>query len=90
MLIDNITLQDLSIFHAEEDQSVFNALNYTLTNGGRHWLRHLLSTPYSDVQPIIETQQTLQLILKHHRNWPTLVTNGTIMVIERFYESQID
>jgi DNA mismatch repair protein MutS len=90
MLIDNITLQDLSIFHAEEDQSVFNALNYTLTNGGRHWLRHLLSTPYSDIQPIIETQQTLQLILKHHHDWPTLVTNGTIMVIERFYESQID
>ncbi len=90
MVIDNTTLQDLSIFHAEEDQSVFNTLNYTLTNGGRHWLRHLLSTPYSDVKPITETQQTLQLIIKHHTNWPTLVTNGTVMVIERFYESQVD
>jgi DNA mismatch repair ATPase MutS len=90
MLIDNITLEDLSIFHAEEDQSVFNTLNYTLTNGGRHWLRHLLSTPYSDLKPIIETQQTLQLIIRHHDNWPRLVSNGTIMVIERFYESQVD
>jgi DNA mismatch repair protein MutS len=90
MVVDNITLEDLSIFHAEEDQSVFNTLNYTLTNGGRHWLRHLLSTPYSDLKSIIETQQTLQLIIKHHDSWPRLVSNGTIMVIERFYESQVD
>lgn len=90
MLIDKTTLDDLSIFHAEEDLSVFNTLNYTLTNGGRHWLRHLLSTPYSDLKPIIDTQQTIQLIINHYNNWPILVSNGTIMVIERFYESQVD
>lgn len=90
MQIDNITLDDLSIFHAEEDQSVFRTLNYTRTNGGRHWLRHLLSNPYSDLKPILETQQTIQLIIKQHRQWPSVITNGTIMVIERFFESQVD
>ena len=90
MQVDQITLEDLSIFHAEENQSVFNILNYTLTNGGRHWLHYLLSNPYSDLKPVLETQQTLQLIQKHHHQWPTLISNGTIMVIERFYESQID
>jgi DNA mismatch repair protein MutS len=90
MQVDQTTLADLSIFRAEEDQSVFNVLNYTLTNGGRHWLHYLLSNPYSDLKPVLETQQTLQLILKHHHEWPTLISNGTIMVIERFYESQID
>jgi DNA mismatch repair ATPase MutS len=90
MVIDNVTLEDLSIFHAEENQSVFNNLNYTLTNGGRYWLRHLLSTPYSDLKPVTDTQNTLKLIIKHHAAWPRLITNGTIMVIERFYESQVD
>jgi DNA mismatch repair ATPase MutS len=90
MQIDNITLEDLSIFRAEEDQSLFRTLNYTLTNGGRHWLRHLLGNPYSDLKPVIETQKTIQLIIKRHQQWPLIITNGTIMVIERFYDSQVD
>jgi DNA mismatch repair ATPase MutS len=35
MQVDKTTLADLSIFHAEEEQSVFHHLNYTQTNGGR-------------------------------------------------------
>ncbi len=90
MLIDHTTLEDLSIFNADENQSVFSALDYTLTVGGKHWLRKLLANPHKIIQPIIETQQTLKLIIKHHGSWPFTITNGTIMVLERLYESQVD
>jgi DNA mismatch repair ATPase MutS len=90
MLVDKTTLTDLSIFHAEEEQSIFNLLNHTVTNDGRYWLQHLLANPYSNLKDILETQATIRLIMARHAEWPTTISNGTIMVIEKLYESQID
>lgn len=90
MNIDKTTLQDLAIFHAEEEQSVFNALNFTQTSGGAQWLAHLLSHPFDELRPILETQAILKLMQQHLQQWPGTITNGTIMVLEKFYQSQID
>ncbi len=90
MIADKTTLQDLAIFHAEEEQSVFNTLNYAQTSGGRHWLMHLLANPFHELKPILETQQLLRLVLKHRHQWPQRITNGTIMVIEKYFQSQVD
>jgi DNA mismatch repair protein MutS len=90
MIVDQTTLHDLSIFHAEEDLSVFNSLNYTRTVDGRRWLKHILSHPHSNINQILDTQKTLQQIIAHHHEWPTIITNGTMMVLERFYETVID
>ena len=90
MQIDNTSLSDLGIFHADEDQSVLNKLNFCRTNGGRHWLKYILSNPHSDVKPILATQETLKLIQQKLPEWPNTITNGTIMVIQRLYDSQID
>lgn len=90
MNIDKTTLQDLAIFHAEEEQSVFNALNFTQTSGGAQWLTHLLNHPFEELKPILETQAILKLMLRHADKWPVSITNGTIMVLEKFYQSQID
>lgn len=90
MNIDQTSLRDLAIFHAEEEQSVFNTLNFTQTSGGAQWLAYLLSHPFSDSKSIQETQDLLRLMLQHRDKWPTGITNGTIMVLEKFYQSQID
>ncbi len=90
MQIDNTTLQDLAIFHADEDQSVFNKLNFCQTFGGRQWLRFMLAHPHQQEKQITDTQNTLRIILKHLEHWPEHITNGTIMVLQRMYESQID
>ncbi|MCU0335334.1 MAG: DNA mismatch repair protein MutS [Chitinophagaceae bacterium] len=90
MNIDQTTLQDLAIFHADEDQSVLNKLDFTQTIGGRHYLVHLLSHPHQQLPLILETQQTLQLVGNKLDQWPSQISNGTIMVLEKFYESQID
>lgn len=90
MQIDATSLKDLAIFHAENDQSVANKLNFCTTIGGRQWLHFLLSHPHSERKIIYQTQETLKAIAAHINQWPTSISNGTIMVLERWYESQID
>lgn len=90
MDIDNTSYNDLNIFHHEEEFSVFNKLNYTRTLDGRAWLVKLFSTPFSDQKQILETQQILRSILNKIDQWPVSISNGTMMVIDKFYDSQID
>ncbi len=90
MQVDKTTLADLSIFHSEEEQSVFHHLNYTQTNDGREYLRYLLGHPLQSVSDILDTQQTIRQLMQVAKDWPITVTNGTIMVMERYYESQVN
>ncbi len=91
MQADKTTLTDLSIFNAEESHSIFNYINFTRTANGKEWLRHFLSHPFDNLKSITETQQTIKNILAVKTEWEnTLVSNGTIMVIEKFYETAID
>lgn len=89
MQVDKTTLSDLSIFHAEEEQSVFHHIDFTKTIGGRDTLRHLLSNPLSSIEDITETQQVVKAIMGVHQHWPEKISNGTVMVIGRFYETAI-
>ena len=90
MQVDKTTLQDISIFHREEEQSVFYRLNKTQTNGGREHLRWLLSKPLSSTEDIIDAQHTIKDLLNAHETLPKTITNGTIMVIESFFETAVE
>ena len=90
MNIDQTTYEDLSLFHHEEEFSVFHKLNYTNTSAGKFWLQKFFNEPFSDIKRIEETQQIIGIILAKLQEWPTSITNGTIMVMERLYESSID
>jgi len=90
MQVDKTTLQDLSIFHAEEEQSVFHLLNFTQTNGGREYLRYLLAKPLQSIDAIQDTQKTIQHLQHLAHQLPQTITNGTIMVIDKFYETAVD
>ncbi|MCW3107689.1 MAG: mismatch repair protein MutS [Segetibacter sp.] len=90
MQADKTTVNDLSIFHREEEQSVFHHLDFTTTIGGKGWFRYLLAHPYSDLKKIQETQQTLKLIIEKEDKWPSIISNGTVMMVQKFYDSQID
>jgi len=89
MQVDKTTLTDLSIFHSDEEQSVFHHLNFTTTLGGREFFRHMLAHPFSDLNKITETQRILQVILKKEAHWPQVITNGTVMVIEKYFDSMM-
>lgn len=90
MEIDAITLQDLSIFNSEEEFSIFNKLNFTTTIRGKEQFRHNLISPLKDLKAICAVQETVKLILSKSEEWPSQISNGTIMVIESFFESSID
>lgn len=90
MEIDKTTLNDLSIFNGEEDFSILSRLNHTLTTNGKEQLRKTLATPLQTIADIRDVQETLQLILSIEAEWPKVVSNGTIMVVERYYEYNFD
>src|SRR5579871_825037 len=90
MEIDNTTYEDLSLFSKEEEFSVFHKLDFTRTRGGKDVLLEYFANPFSKPEPIRETQRILALILEKMGQWPASISNGTIMVMERFYETQID
>ena len=91
MQVDKTTLTDLSIFHRDEEQSVFHHLNFTHTNGGREYFRHLLSNPLHSIASIQDSQKTIQILQGLQADWPlTQVTNGSIMVLEKYYETPME
>ncbi len=90
MEIDKTTLTDLSIFDKEEEFSVFNKLNLTRTINGREQLRFNFNTPLKSIEEIKGIQQTIRLIESRLEQWPMQISNGTIMVVEKFYETVID
>ena len=90
MQADKTTLNDLSIFAHNEEQSVFHHINFTRTVGGKEWLKHFLHKPLRDIRQINETQEIIKSILAVKEQWPEKISNGTIMVMERFYETPIE
>jgi DNA mismatch repair ATPase MutS len=90
METDKTTLQDLSIFNHEDEFSVFNKMNLTRTTGGREKLRQIFNHSLNDIDSIKNVQKTLKLILEKRDQWPIFVSNGSVLMIYKFYESTID
>ena len=90
MQIDKITFNDISIFHQEEELSIFHRLNFTKTVGGKEWLRRFFSEPHQDLKRIIGTQNIIRTLLARIDDWPTDITNGTIIMIDKFLDYNLD
>ncbi|RYY89156.1 MAG: DNA mismatch repair protein MutS, partial [Chitinophagaceae bacterium] len=90
MLVDKITLNDLAIFHAEEEYSVFHRLNFTQTDVGKEWLRRFFSEPLADMEKIRGTQRILRTLLARGDEWPKEISNGTVLVMDKFFDYQLD
>jgi len=90
MQIDKITFNDIAIFQQEEEFSVFHKLNFTKTIGGKEWLRRFFTEPHSDLKRIIGTQNIIKTFLNHINDWPPEITNGTIIVMDKFFDYNLD
>lgn len=89
MHADNTTIKDLSIFSGEEHISLFQFLDQTKTIGGSDWLSGYFKNPLPSTAAIKETQQFLQKLITVADHWPGNISNGAIMVIEKYYQSGI-
>src|ERR1700759_4339625 len=90
MEIDNTTYEDLSLFSHEDEFSIFHKLDFTRTRSGKDQLLDYFNQPHSKLSAIYETQQVIAVFQQKLDQWPTSISNGTIMVMERFYETAID
>lgn len=90
MQIDDTSFKDISVFHHEEDYSIFHKLNFTRTEGGKMWLRRYFSTPFSDISKIRATQSIIKKLIERIDEWPTDITNGTVLVMDKFLDYALD
>jgi DNA mismatch repair ATPase MutS len=90
MEIDKTTFSDISIFHPEEEFSIFHKLNFTKTTGGKEWLRRFFTEPHLDIKRILGTQKIIKTLLSHVEEWPSDITNGTILVMDKFLDYNLD
>src|SRR5215203_1999401 len=90
MQIDKTSFNDISIFHLEEEFSIFHKLNFTRTVGGKEWLKKFFNEPFSDTGRIRGTQNIIKTLLQHVDQWPTDITNGTVLVMDKFLDYPLD
>jgi len=90
MEIDKTTVKDLAIFDGQENVSIFSRLNLCVTSRGEIEMAKNLAVPLATLQAITNVQQAIKFMGTSLQQWPLTISNGTIMVVERFFESVFD
>lgn len=88
MQVDKITLQDIGLFDNEEHKGLANHLNFCKSNGGSMYLNAFLHEPLGELSKIEERQQALQALILHLQQMDQMkISNGTCLIIEKFFET---
>ena len=88
MQVDKITLQDIGLFDSKENISIATHLNFCKTNGGVIHFEHLLAHPLANIATIQNRQDTIGIFIKNKAHVDAMsITNGTSLVIEKYFES---
>lgn len=89
MDIDNSTLHDLNIFGRIEAETILHLLNYTRTVDGKETLKQMFSEPFGTVEEITASQQIIKAFIKVLPGFPETITNGTLMVLDKYYGAPV-
>ncbi|MBS1587320.1 MAG: DNA mismatch repair protein MutS [Bacteroidetes bacterium] len=87
MLNDKITLQDLSVFSADTGGGVFGLIDHTVTQAGRERLQQLIQHPPDSFEQLQALQDTIKFWSQNLQLWPNIISNGTLVMLEKFFES---
>lgn len=85
MILDKTTLSDLSFLKGEH--SIFTLINRCTTQAGTDILRKIVLTPPATFGQLKEQQDAVQFWMQHLDSWTRLISNGTLVMVEKFYES---
>lgn len=85
MILDKTTLQDLSFLQGEH--AVFTLINRCTTQAGTEALRKQIQAPPGTYEKLREQQDAVRFWMDHPDGWTKQVSNGTLVMIEKFYES---
>ena len=83
---DKTTLKDLSIF-TSGDGDVFALIDHTSTQAGRDMLRKHIQHPPDTFEKLKEVQDAVKFWSAHPDLWPTIILNGTIVMLDKYFES---
>lgn len=88
MQVDKITLKDIGLFDNEESIGLISHLNFCKSNGGKIQLDYFLSNPLSSINSIEQRQNAIAYFIDHiHFVEALKITNGTTLVIEKFFDT---
>lgn len=82
---DKTTLKDLSILNSAD--SVFQLLDFCVTQRGREALRKHLLHPPNDLATLRNLQEVVRFFATQASIFPTQISNGTLVMLETFFES---
>ena len=84
---DKTTLRDLAVFPADGSGGVFALIDRTTTQAGRDTLRKHLLNPPESYEQLVAVQDTIKFWSVHTELWPVVILNGTIVMLDKFFES---
>jgi len=88
MQVDKITLKDIGLYDNEESIGLISHLNFCKSNGGKIQLDYFLSHPLSSISTIEQRQNAIaHFISKIDFVQDLKITNGTTLVIEKFFDT---
>ena len=88
MQVDKITLKDIGLFDNEESIGLISHLNFCKSNGGKIQLDYFLSNPLSSISSIEQRQNAIAYFITNiHFVEALKITNGTTLVIEKFFDT---
>ena len=84
---DKTTLKDLSIITSDGSTGVFDLIDHTTTHAGHDMLYKHIMHPPDTYEKLKEVQDTVKFWAEHLDLWPKIVLNGTIVMLDKFFES---
>ncbi len=83
---DKTTLRDLSIFN-QAGEDVSSLIDNTTTAIGREMLRQYIRTPPDNFQRLRGMQDVIRWWSLNHDRWTKTISNGTIVLLEKYFDS---
>ena len=91
MQVDQITLKDIGLFQQEEGISIAEHINFTRTVGGKIQFEKYLSHPLSSITKIQDRQEAILIFQQEYAFLEAMqITNGTVFVIDKFFETGVN
>src|ERR1700761_2936473 len=84
---DKITLKDLSVFTGDGSAGIFSLIDHTITQNGKDFLRRHIQDPPGSVEALQKVQDVVKFWSQRLDRWPQQVSNGTMVMLEKFFEA---
>lgn len=84
---DAITFKDLSFFPAGASDGVAGLIDRTTTAEGKEMLYKHIKTPPGTFEELLQLQESIKWWALNTEHWPSVITNGTLVMLEKFFES---